>query len=293
MAASILSSNFIEEIMYNTNKRKDSRLRLKNWKRVIKWEIEAAEYFWKTENDRFTISDIEAPDIVLKCTEKTLEALALQQLPFYLAVRTGDIQFEGSVSDQLRLGYIFLNKKNDKRKRKIVFIAHCFLNINTRFPEGSAFEGANIPLIELLLQDGIGIVQMPCPEFLCLGLEKDKFGEVDESILRKCFRRLAEEVVDQIEQYLDFGYEIVGIIGMNPSPSCGVEISLGKGRMLGRDKDSSEKKGSGVFVEELRDVARVRGLEMPSIFGVRRILTGEGGMEERLNKLRERIRFIS
>ena len=105
-----------------------------------------------------------------------------------------------------------------------------------------------------LLKHDLGIIQMPCPEFLCLGLEKKKkYGEVPEAEPRDCFREIGAGVVDQIEAYLGLGYEIAGIIGMNPSPSCGVEYGSRKekGTMLGLDRDTSEKEESGVFIEEM------------------------------------------
>jgi hypothetical protein len=95
--------------------------------------------------------------------------------------------------------------------------------------------------------------------------------------------------VDQIQQYLNFGYQIAGIIGMNPSPSCGVEVSKGKGKFLGLNEDTSEKEESGVFIEELQNEAQRREMGQLPIFGIRRILSGESGMEERLRVLNEKL----
>jgi hypothetical protein len=76
-----------------------------------------------------------------------------------------------------------------KRKRNVIFISHCWLNINTRFPEGCAFEGANVPLMQTLLNSGLGIIQMPCPEYECLGLEKWRYGELSGEDLRGGFSK--------------------------------------------------------------------------------------------------------
>jgi predicted secreted protein len=280
----------LEKIMESTNQREDSRLRLKNWNRVIRWEIDGDRFFWKIDKGEITLSSPADAQITLRCTKEILQGLASGELPFFLAVwGRGDLQFEGSFSDAHRLGYIFLNRKNDKRERRVVFVAHCFLNINTRFPEGSAFAGTDLPVIETLLRKGVGMIQMPCPEFSCLGLEKDRAGMLPESELRFCYRTQAAGVVDQIEQYLDHGYEIAGIIGMNPSPSCGVEVAKGKGKFLGRDEDISEKEGPGLFIEELLSVMKKRRIRSLPLFGVRRILTGESDAEERLRILQEKL----
>lgn len=280
----------LERMMELTNQREDSRLRLRNWHRVIRWEIDGDPFFWKTEKGRITPSPPTSPQIIIRCTGETLERLASGELPFYIAQRErGELQLEGSSSDAFRLGYIFLNREKDKRERRVVFVAHCFLNINTRFPEGSGFAGADIPVVETLLQKRVGMIQMPCPEFHCLGLEKDRAGQMPPSELRSCYRTQAQSVVDQMEQYLAYGYEIAAVIGMNPSPSCGVEVAKGKGKFIGLDQDISEKEGPGIFIEELLTVMKAREVQSPPLFGVRRILTGETGGEERLKILKEKL----
>ena len=138
---------------------------------------------------------------------------------------------------------------------------------------------------QYLAQHDLGIIQMPCPEFLCVGLEKELYGEIPESELRDCFRNLASGVVDQIEAYLRLGYEIAGIIGMDPSPSCGVSASKGKGTMLGLDRDTSEKEEAGVFIEELMTLAVQRGIVKLPFFGIRRVLPGEDGIDGQIRLL--------
>ena len=59
--------------------------------------------------------------------------------------------------------------------------------------------------------------------------------------------------------------------------------------MLGVDRDTAEKAGPGVFIEELQGLALDRGLENLPFFGVRRMLPGEGGLEERLEDMRQRL----
>ena len=256
MASEKASAELLESLRQKANQRTASPKATQDWERVIRWEIDCIPSFWIVTNGGIQISEPNDSQIVLKCTHQTLEKLVSGELPFFVAIwATGELQYRGSFADAMRLGYIFLT---DKRGRRVVFLAHCFLNMNTRFPGGCAFEGATIPLIETLLQSGVGIVQMPCPEFLCLGLEKEQYGELSEKELRGCFRRLAAGVVDQMGAYVENGHEVAGIIGMNPSPSCGVEITKGKGTMLGKDGDTSEKEGSGVFIEELKVLAKER-----------------------------------
>ena len=279
----IETHHLLSKLLEWVNRQAETPLRLANWSKSIRWVVDGESFNWKVRAGLLHQADTNDADIVLNCTQDVLLKITERQLPLFIAIWvTGDIQFKGSFADAYRLGYLFLD---DARKRKVVFLSHCFLNINTRFPQGCAFPGANVPLVNTLLKHDLGIIQMPCPEFLCMGLEKERYGEIPEAELRECFRDIAAGVVDQIEAYLGLGYEIAGIIGMNPSPSCGVEVSKGKGTMLGLDLDTSEKEESGVFIEELMNLATQRGIADLPFFGIRRVLPGEDGSEGQIQHL--------
>ena len=279
----IKTLQLLSKLLERVNRQPETPLRLTDWSKSIQWMVDDEPFYWEVRAGLLHETDSCETDIVLKCSKDILHAVADRRLPLFIAIWvTGDIQFQGSFADAYRLGYVFLD---DARKRKVVFLTHCFLNINTRFPQGCAFPGANVPLVNALLNHDLGIIQMPCPEFLCLGLEKELYGEIPEDELRECFRNIASGVIDQIKAYLGLGYEIAGIIGMNPSPSCGVEVSKGKGTMLGLDTDTSEKEESGVFIEELRILATHQGIGDLPIFGIRRVLPGENGTADQLRCL--------
>lgn len=153
-------------------------------------------------------------------------------------------------------------KLADNRSKKVVFISHCLLNENTRYL-GGAFRQAGVDeLIDYLQQQGIGIVQMKCPEQKCWGgiLKKDilkgyGINGTFLNALRKPFVRffinrtkaayskLAREVVYEIDDYIKSGCEVVGIIGIDGSPSCGVKTSL--------DLISSSESAANINVETL------------------------------------------
>lgn len=262
-------------------------LRLKDWDQLVKWEVDGEEYYWLSKDGQFVAVEGGEAGLTLKCSAETLQKIVDKKMPFFMALwGTGDIQFEGGFGDAYRLGYIFLD---DKRERRVIFISHCWLNINTRFPQGAAFQGANEPLVKTLLDSGLGIIQMPCPEYEVLGLEKYAYGDIVLEPLRAKFREVAQVVVKQIKDYLALGFEIVGILGMNPSPSCGVDSTKGKGTMLGTNRDTSEEDDSGIFIDELKKLLAENGLSDIRIFAVRRLLIDEPGLEERMAQLREYI----
>ena len=60
---------------------------------------------------------------------------------------------------------------NTMKSRRIVLVSHCVLNQNSVVEGWSRAKGA-VPIVKLLLEEGIGIVQLPCPELICGGLSR-------------------------------------------------------------------------------------------------------------------------
>lgn len=86
------------------------------------------------------------------------------------------------------------------------------------------------PLVEEILKRGIGIVQLPCPEFLCLGsnrpsMNKDEY-EKTEGYTEHC-RRILEPVFWQLEEYQKNAYSYLGVLGIQESPSCSLSFPKG------------------------------------------------------------------
>ena len=273
----------LQSLMDKTNALRLTPIRLIDWKKTIEWHVDDHSIFWASDGSQFFVSEPGKADLVLKLSTEALVRLVEGKLPFFIGLwGTGDIQFKGTFSDAYRIGYVFLS---DKRERRVIYISHCWLNINTRFPEGCAFEGANVPLIKTMLESGLGIVQMPCPEYECLGLEKWGYGEIVKDDLRACFRKQAKVVLKQIKDYQALGFEIVGVFGMDPSPSCGVNVAKGKGTMLGTDRDTSEMPEPGIFMEELQKLLADEQITDIRFFAVRRTLIGESGLDEKVEAL--------
>jgi predicted secreted protein len=178
---------------------------------------------------------------------------------------------------------------DDNRSKSIIVVAHCLLNQNSISDGTADFPGQFRELIDLILANGIGLIQLPCPEVTCLGLDrKDKLGGTrplleENSRIRNllsepaCVERLrskAEEVASHIQEYESYGFKIWGVIGVNRSPSCGVETT---------SRDGHEVEGQGVFIELIAEALRGRGQTMKMI-GVK---TSQG--EEAVQKLRQLI----
>jgi uncharacterized protein YbbK (DUF523 family) len=96
---------------------------------------------------------------------------------------------------------------------------------------------------------------MPCPELCAFGLDRGHIfieKELRTPDGRKLVRGLAQDLVRQIRTYLDCGVHILGVLGKNGSPSCGVEETWA-GHVC---------PGSGAFIEELASELNDQGIAL-------------------------------
>jgi uncharacterized protein YbbK (DUF523 family) len=63
-------------------------------------------------------------------------------------------------------------------------------------------------------------------------------------------RCMAREVARHIHEYCSHGFDVLGVIGVNRSPSCGVETTT---------RSNEEVRGHGVFIEQISEACRERG----------------------------------
>lgn len=172
---------------------------------------------------------------------------------------------------------------NDGRSKRIVFIAHCFLNQNSISDGTAVCPAALKDVISFFLDAGIGIVQMPCPELCCLGLDRGNIHGADSPVVVENTRirtemekeplntkltKLAEHVVQQILEYSKYNFEVVGIIGANRSPNCGVETT---------SDNNAEISGMGLFMENIFRQLAIHHLSIP--------MAGIRGNEDVIQKL--------
>ncbi len=132
------------------------------------------------------------------------------------------------------------------KSKRIVLISHCILNQNTVVDGLQRAPGA-FPLGEILLASGAGILQLPCPEFFMMNLDRVgmSFEEYDKPEFHEIAVKLLEPVLWQVDQYHRFGYELTGLIGIQGSPNCGL------------------KGETGVFMAELLAALSKRGFKLP------------------------------
>jgi predicted secreted protein len=131
----------------------------------------------------------------------------------------------------------------DARSGRVVFVSHCLLNQNTRYLGGAACPGAVRHALDPYLDAGVGIVQMPCPEQRTWGgvlkrrflwmLDHPQIGRawrlltaVVRPYLRWRYRRIARAVARDVADYTSSGFDVLGLLGVAGSPSCGAGTTM-------------------------------------------------------------------
>jgi predicted secreted protein len=145
----------------------------------------------------------------------------------------------------------------DPRSKKVVFLSHCMLNQNARMINCADFPAMFEPLLDYLKNSKMGIIQMTCPELYCLGLGRfDVRVGLESPAGNDRLQRLIDDVVFTIQEYQFQGFEILGILGKEGSPSCGVTRTW---------LDERQQDGQGVYVRELKKRLAAEELEIPVI----------------------------
>lgn len=203
----------------------------------------------------------------------------------------------GSRSRATRL----LDQLRDERGRRVMLVSHCLLNQNTRYAGGATRLGAVSEVVDQLVDAGYGIHQLPCPERVAWGgvlkryslrLYGSKGGPLYplRAVLlrgfvwwtRIVYRRLARQVVGEVIDYQRSGIDVVGIVGIGASPSCGVTTTLDlrasmelvaacpaarltREVMNDRAVLGCRRPGEGMFVNALDLELRRRGITLPAL----------------------------
>ncbi len=167
-------------------------------------------------------------------------------------------------------------------KQKILFVAHCILNISSKvvmweYEDMAAEEDLRKKFLMKAIPQDVQLVQLPCPEFTMYGARR--WGHVsdqfDNVFFRNHCRKILEPVLDQMEEYLSEPdrFEVLGIAGVDGSPSCGVDLtceskeyygSLGGHKdPLGVYKSIQMTNKNGVLISVLREMLDERGIDVP------------------------------
>lgn len=133
-----------------------------------------------------------------------------------------------------------------ERSKKVIFTSHCILNQNAVVPPLARAMGPYRDIVELIFNEGIGIHQLPCPEFRHLGLKRKPMTkeEYDTEEFRDLCKAISRDAVNMMKEYLNNGYDLIGLIGINNSPTCSI---VGK---------------EGILMEELLSLCQEENIDL-------------------------------
>lgn len=166
-------------------------------------------------------------------------------------------------------------------KQKIIIVSHCFLNDasklkNQNEKEQTEERNKKRAFLKWVLEHEIEIMQLPCPEFLLYGC--NRWGHASSQFDTPFFRQEAKNMLEPyLLQWKEYAahkerFELLGIIGINGSPSCGVQFTY-DGDWGGEFADFSnvqktilglkKKEIPGIFMQVLQEMLKDADLEIP------------------------------
>jgi predicted secreted protein len=161
-----------------------------------------------------------------------------------------------------------------ERSRRVVVVAHCHLNVNTKVRGLAGYPGVRADVVAPLLAEGVGIVQLPCPEATFLGMKRwgMTVEQYDTPAYRRHCRRILRPVIDTLVALAEDGCAIESVLGVEGSPSCGVDTTCG-GYAGGELEDAAAQQatriaGRGVLIDEMRGMMDDAGLSVVPFAGV-------------------------
>ena len=149
-----------------------------------------------------------------------------------------------------------------RRSRRLMLLSHCLLNQNAVVQPLARAPAVLQGVVSACVEAGVGLLQLPCPEMAARGPERaqdDRRG-YDNHAYRALCRDLLAPLVAQVRAYQVAGYEVVGLVGIGNSPSCGLDTT----------NEGGARPGRGVFMEELLALLpelEGRYLEVPRRYG--------------------------
>lgn len=139
-------------------------------------------------------------------------------------------------------------KFQDERHGKLVVVAHCVLNQNSRVLGIARYPAVIDEVVDILRKHNVGFLQMPCPELTYAGAKRPgkTRDEYDTPSYRRHCKQIAISTATQLEEFAKNDIKAITVLGIKHSPSCDVG-------------DSDE---TGILMKELIDELKKRRLKI-------------------------------
>ncbi|MGN7359065.1 CD3072 family TudS-related putative desulfidase [Paenibacillus sp. SAF-054] len=131
-----------------------------------------------------------------------------------------------------------------QRGKQIIIASHCVLNQNALASGTALSSGLLQSAVDWAAKEGYGIFQLPCPELMFLGPDRQPMmaEDCDTPEYHAHNRRILLPAIEQLKMYQQHGYELVGGLGISGSPSC--------------------DPGNGVFMKDFLQLAAEHGVHI-------------------------------
>lgn len=165
-------------------------------------------------------------------------------------------------------------------KKRIVFVSHCIINTASKVVKHdevlcTSEEAVRKKFLLEAVEKNIHFIQLPCPEFTLYGAKR--WGHVKEQFDNPFFRDHCKEIlapiIQQMREYCrqTDKFEVLGIIGINGSPSCGVTYTC-KGQWGGEFSSCKDIEAMlrtirgdndrGIMIEVLEEMISEAGIKI-------------------------------
>ena len=167
--------------------------------------------------------------------------------------------------------------------KKILLVSHCVLNTAAKLKQFHTGEvgqedALRHQVVRAALDHDIQLLQLPCPELLQYGARRwgHTCDQFDNVFFRQRCREMLQPIVMQVQEYLanPEEFEVLGILGIDGSPSCGVDFTCSApwgGEFSGRS-NITEVLGQvtcipehGVLMDVLCQMMQEEGISLPLV----------------------------
>ena len=126
-----------------------------------------------------------------------------------------------------------------------IVVSFCILDQFMRAKGAKMYKkNLHAPILEWAINNNIAIIPLPCPEYSFEGIDRRAAGieRYDTPNYRKHCKEMANRAINLLEDHINKGIEIKAIVGVDGSPSCGVNYST---------KNRINVYRPGIFINEM------------------------------------------
>lgn len=116
-----------------------------------------------------------------------------------------------------------------RRPQRVLVVSHCVLNQYAVLNDWERAAGA-FPFVDWLRQQGVGFLQLPCPELLACGEGRLPMSYADYAAMpgfRAQCRQWLAPTIAQLRAYRGSATTYIGVIGIHESPNCSISGQRG------------------------------------------------------------------